>query len=126
MGITLFKIFIWGGISSDILSEITFYGSAYARVAVKLNFRPYIRRYRPTSPNEKVEYSYPLNDLPHMTSYRHLRMNLLLFSHFVPTAQALTVVAYCYDVQANLSRHWLRHANVNSPGRPTKPKYIIG
>ena len=30
MGITIFKIFIWGGISSDIRSEITFYGSAYA------------------------------------------------------------------------------------------------
>ena len=28
------------------------------RVAVKLNFRPYIRRY--TSPNEDFEYSYPL------------------------------------------------------------------
>ena len=28
------------------------------RVAVKLNFRPYIRRY--TSPNENFEYSYPL------------------------------------------------------------------
>ena len=27
-------------------------------VAVKLNFRPYIRRY--TSPNENFEYSYPL------------------------------------------------------------------
>ena len=30
-----------------------------SRVAVKLNFRPYIRRY--TSPNENFEYSYPLN-----------------------------------------------------------------
>ena len=30
MGITVFKIFIWGGILSDILSEITFYRSAYA------------------------------------------------------------------------------------------------
>ena len=30
MGITIFKIFIWGGISSYIRSEITFYGSAYA------------------------------------------------------------------------------------------------
>ena len=30
MGITIFKIFIWGGISSDIRSEITFYGSSYA------------------------------------------------------------------------------------------------
>ena len=28
MGITVFKIFIWGGISSNIRSEIMFYGSA--------------------------------------------------------------------------------------------------
>ena len=28
MGITIFKIFIWGGISSDLRLEITFYGSA--------------------------------------------------------------------------------------------------
>ena len=27
MGITTFKIFIWGGILSDIRSEIMFYGS---------------------------------------------------------------------------------------------------
>ena len=31
------------------------------RVAVKLNFRQYIRRY--TSPNENFEYSYPLSGL---------------------------------------------------------------
>ena len=31
------------------------------RVTVKLNFRPYIRRY--TSPNENFEYSYPLISL---------------------------------------------------------------
>ena len=30
IGITIFKIFIWGGISSDILLEIMFYGSARA------------------------------------------------------------------------------------------------
>ena len=30
-----------------------------SRVAIKLNFRPYIRRY--TSPNENFEYSYPLS-----------------------------------------------------------------
>ena len=30
MGITIFKIFIWGGMSLDIRSEITFYGSARA------------------------------------------------------------------------------------------------
>ena len=29
MGIIRFKIFIWGGISSDIQSEIKFYGSAH-------------------------------------------------------------------------------------------------
>ena len=29
MGITILKIFICGGISSNIRSEITFYGSAY-------------------------------------------------------------------------------------------------
>ena len=54
MGITIFKIFIWGGILSDIRSETMFYGSACA----SLNFRPFIRRY--TSPNENFEYSYPL------------------------------------------------------------------
>ena len=32
-----------------------------SRVVLKLNFRPYIRRY--TSPNEKFEYSYPLINL---------------------------------------------------------------
>ena len=31
MGITKFKIFIWGGISSDISSEIRFYNSARVR-----------------------------------------------------------------------------------------------
>ena len=29
-GITVFKFFIWGGISSDIRSEILFYGDALA------------------------------------------------------------------------------------------------
>ena len=50
IGITIFQTLIWEGISSDISSEITFYG--HACIAVKLNFRPYmyIRRY--TSPNE--------------------------------------------------------------------------
>ena len=57
MGITIFNIFIWGHISSsDIHSEITFYGSAQA-LLLKLNFRPYIQRY--TSPNKNVENSYP-------------------------------------------------------------------
>ena len=55
MGITIFKVFIWGGISPDIRSEITFLPLP-SRVAVKLNFRRY------TSPNENFEYSYPLID----------------------------------------------------------------
>ena len=63
MGITIFKIVIWGGILSDIRSEIMFYGSA------KLNFGPYIQEY--TSPNENFEYSYPLSD-------EFLNWNLLL------------------------------------------------
>ena len=59
MGITVCKIFIWRGISSDIWSEITF--RLRTLVAVKLNFRPYIRRY--TFPNEKFECKYPVIDL---------------------------------------------------------------
>ena len=39
MGITVFKTFIWGGVSSDMWSEIMFYGS------VKLNFQSYIELY---------------------------------------------------------------------------------
>ena len=60
--ITIFKIFIWE--SSDIRSEIMYYGSA--RMSRKLNFRPYKRRYTCacTSLNENLEYSYPLIYLP--------------------------------------------------------------
>ena len=61
MGITILKIFIWGGISLDIRSEITVL-KLRLRVTVKPNFSPCIRRY--TSSNENFEYSYPLNDLP--------------------------------------------------------------
>ena len=39
MGKTIFKFFIWGGISSHIRLEITFYGSADA----SQNFRLHIR-----------------------------------------------------------------------------------
>ena len=42
-GITVFKFFIWGSISSDIRSEFCFTAN--------------IRRY--TSPNENFEYGYP-------------------------------------------------------------------
>ena len=56
MGIIILKIFIWGGISSDIHSEnhILWLRSLFP---VKLNFRPYIRRY--TTPNKNFDYSYP-------------------------------------------------------------------
>ena len=33
-GITVFKIFIWGGISLDIPSEIKFYGDSRAQIGV--------------------------------------------------------------------------------------------
>ena len=39
MGITIFKIFTWGGILSDIRSEITFYGSARAGPNNKISDR---------------------------------------------------------------------------------------
>ena len=57
MGITIFKIFIWGGIPFDIQWEITFL-HLRSQVTVKLNFRLYFLRY--TSQNENFEYSYPL------------------------------------------------------------------
>ena len=59
MGITMILIFISGGITSDIRSKIMFFPLC-SRVVVKLNSRPYIRRY--TSPNENFKYSYPLNN----------------------------------------------------------------
>ena len=57
MGITIVKSFIWGGMPLDIQWEITFL-RLRSHVAVKLNFRPHIRRYTPQ--NENFEYSYPL------------------------------------------------------------------
>ena len=44
-GITVFKIFIWAGIASNIRTEILWFQNVY------------IRRY--TSPNENFEYGYP-------------------------------------------------------------------
>ena len=58
MGITIFKYFRLG----RYIVGYTFGNHVLRlrlRVAVKLNFRPYIRRY--TSPNENFEYRYPLN-----------------------------------------------------------------
>ena len=58
MGITIFKIFIWGGILLDIRSEITFYGSAPASLKTKFpTVYPIIY-----PPNENFDYSCPLND----------------------------------------------------------------
>ena len=60
MGITIFKI---------SFREVYVRKSCLRlrlRVTVKLNFRPYIRRY--TSPNENFEYSYPLNVDPDQTA----------------------------------------------------------
>ena len=39
IGITIFKFVIWGGISSDIRSEIMFYGSANASPKNKISDR---------------------------------------------------------------------------------------
>ena len=37
MGITIFKFVIWGGISSDIRSEIMFYGSALNKISDRIS-----------------------------------------------------------------------------------------
>ena len=70
IGITIFKIFIWGGISSYIRLEITFYG--YTRVSPKTKFLT-------VYPTENFEYGYPLSgseyalELPpiHYLKYGH-------------------------------------------------------
>ena len=59
MGITIFKIFIWAGIWSDIwIRNCIIHLSS--RGAVKHDFRPYMGRY--TSPNENFEYGYPYSN----------------------------------------------------------------
>ena len=57
MGITIFKI-SFGEVYRRIYVRKSRF-TVSSRVAVKLNFRPNIRRY--SSPNENFEYSYPLN-----------------------------------------------------------------
>ena len=59
MGITIFKIFIWGGISSDILQKSRFTALLMHRRKTKF---PAVYPTIYTSPNENFEYSYPLND----------------------------------------------------------------
>ena len=68
IGITIFKIFIWGGISSHIRSEIMFYGSARAEMYNAIS-DPYIRPY--TCPNENFEYGYP-----HSNAFLQFRLKL--------------------------------------------------
>ena len=67
-------------------------------VAVKLNFRPYIRRY--TSPNENFEYSYPLN-MSNRNNY--------------PRAFLKKQKRYCYRIRPTVSplccpllNHWMK------------------
>ena len=69
MGITLYKIFIWGGISSDIHSEIKVYSSAQAH-GHKIKFSTVY----PTIylPKRKFEFSRPLI---------LLEINLKLYPH---------------------------------------------
>ena len=76
--ISIFRIFIWGSISSDICSEIMFSGSADVLLYKKI--RPYIRRY--TALNENFEYSYPLNKW--FSCSTELSMNFNLINNEVP------------------------------------------
>ena len=56
MGITILKIIIWGGISSDMRLEVTFLAPLTCR-RKKLNFPSICLTI--TTPNENFEYSYP-------------------------------------------------------------------
>ena len=56
MGITKFKLFIWGGILSDLRSEITFKAPLAFRRKTK-----FLTVYLMIYPNENFEYSYPLS-----------------------------------------------------------------
>ena len=88
-------MFIWGGISSVIWSEVSFW-----RVAVKRNFRPYNRGY--TSPNEHFEYDYPhSNALFNIYSLKvqHFAQNWSFVSNVKQLRQPITSDV-TYDVGA--------------------------
>ena len=97
--ITVFKLFIWDGISSDIQSE-NFYGDARA---IKRDFRTYIRRY--TFPNEKFEYDYPCSNAllkfylklerckPHDASRHPTKCDVINYAKLFPT-----VLSQIFDV----------------------------
>ena len=57
VGITIFKIIIWGGISSDIRLEVTFLAPLMCHRKTKFSFICLTI----TTPNENSEYSYHLN-----------------------------------------------------------------
>ena len=58
MGITILKMIIWGGISSDMRLEVTFLAPPTCH-RKKLNFLSICLTI--TTQNENFEYSYPLN-----------------------------------------------------------------
>ena len=95
MGITIFKIFIWGGILSNIRSKNRVL-RLRLRVVVKLNFQPYIRPY--ISPNENFEYSYPLSGL-----------SILL--HGVFYSQTLRHIIR--QLLSALNKFWMRNKKIN-------------
>ena len=86
MGITIFKIFIMGGISSDIRSEITFYGSAYLpkckfwiQLSPKCMLTPNINHFQSKWETEiaKMDFLY------HSTTLLYLFMNINAFDHLI-------------------------------------------
>ena len=85
-GIAVFKIFIWGGISSDIgVRNLVLLRQASEDV--KRDFLMYIRRY--TSPNENFEYGYPHSNAllqfcvkferckPHKATYHPMKCDVI-------------------------------------------------
>ena len=102
MGITTFKIFIWRGISSDILcTSRNHILRLRLRFTIKLNFRPYMRRY--TSPNESFEYSYPL------TIFSSISLTLCMLGNFA----CFFVACYFFLITFPIIFYWntIREAN---------------
>ena len=76
MGITIYKIFIWGGISSVIWSEIMFYDSAVMSPYNKISDHITDNIPPPPPPKKNFEYSYPPTFLtPEFLSWKYIHIS---------------------------------------------------
>ena len=120
MGITIFKIFIWYIVRYTFGNHVL---RLRLRAAVKLNFRPYIRRY--TSTNENFEYSYSLNIFsistrgPYMRGSRSFSQGGRVHAQLpeISSDNVFLVLNLFYSLNYNFQR-FLRGSNVfQGPGQ---------